>query len=171
MSDMVHFKKWSLVRGHVHATMNLTAYGERLETAQWWLGNQVLQGCRALMPLSTGNLQQRSASERKLPHLKKRAEVQDEGRRVVFPGPYARYLYMGVVMVNAKTGKGPRKIPVSPGGDDLLRFPKGAKLKPTNRRLTYSNPEAVDHWFDEAKARNLPYWLNGVENFIKTGRP
>ena len=158
MSDMAHFKKWSLVRGHVHVTMNLTAYGERLETAQWWLGNQVLQGCRALMPLRTGSLQDRSY-------------VEDGGRRVVFPGPYARYLYMGAVMVNAKTGKGPRKIPVSRGGDFILRFPKGAKLKPTNRRLTYSNPEAVDHWFDEAKARNLPYWLNGVENIIKTGRP
>ena len=157
MSDMVHFKKWSLVRGHVHVTMNLTAYGERLKTAQWWLGNQVLQGCRALMPLLTGSLQDRSY-------------VEDEGRRVVFPGPYARMLYMGKVMVDAKTGKGPRKIPTEPG-EYVLRFRKGAKLKPTNRRLTYSNPEAVDRWFDEAKARNLPHWVNGVENIIKRGRP
>lgn len=157
MSDTVHFKKWSLVRGHVHAEINLEAYGERLETAQWWLGNQVLQACRALMPLRTGSLQDRSY-------------VEDNGRRVVFPGPYARMLYMGKVMVDAKTGKGPRKIPTGPG-EYVLRFRKGAKLTPTNRRLTYSNPEAVDHWFDEAKARNLPYWVNGVENIIRTGRP
>ena len=157
MSGMIHFKKWSLVRGHVHVTLNLTAYGERLKTAQWWLGNQVLQSCRALMPLLTGSLQDRSY-------------VEDEGRRVVFPGPYARMLYMGKVMVDAKTGKGPGKIPTGPG-EYVLRFRKGAKLKPTNRRLTYSNPEAVDHWFDEAKARNLPHWLNGVENIIKPGRP
>ena len=157
MSQMIHFRKWSLVRGRVHVAMNLTAYGERLETAQWWLGNQVLQGCRALMPLLTGSLQDRS-------------HVEDGGRRVVFPGPSARYLYMGKVMVDAKTGKGPMKIPTGPG-EYVLRFRKGARLIPTNRRLTYSNPEAVDHWFDEAKARNLPYWLNGVENIIKRGYP
>ena len=146
MSQMIHFRKWSLVRGRVHVAMNLTAYGERLETAQWWLGNQVLQGCRALMPLLTGSLQDRS-------------HVEDGGRRVVFPGPSARYLYMGKVMVDAKTGKGPMKIPTGPG-EYVLRFRKGAKLAPTNRRLTYSNPEG-----------NLPHWVNGVENIIKTGRP
>lgn len=157
MSDMAHFKKWSLVRGHVHVTLNLTDYGERLEIAQWWLGNQVLQGCRALMPLLTGSLQDRSY-------------VEDGGRRVVFPGPSARYLYMGKVMVDAKSGKGPRKIPTGPS-EYVLRFRKGAKLTPTNRRLTYSNPEAVDRWFDKAKARNLPYWINGVENIIRRGSP
>ena len=158
MSDMAHFKKWSLVRGHVNVTMNLTAYGERLETAQWWLGNQVLHGCRALMPLRTGSLQDRSY-------------VEDGGRRVVFPGPYARMLYMGKVMVERSTGRGPIPFVDSPGSTPKFRFHEGAKLMPTNRRLTYSNPEAVDHWFDEAKARNLPYWVNGVENIIKTGRP
>lgn len=144
MPDMIHFKKWSLIRGHVRVTINLEAYGERLKDAQWWLGNQVLQGCRALMPLRTGSLQDRSY-------------VEDGGRRVVFPGPYARYLYMDKVMVDPVTGSAWVK--------------EGVKKVVTSKRLTYSNSEAVDHWFDEAKARNLPYWVNGVENFIKRGYP
>ena len=157
MSNMVHFHNISIVRGSIQINISMERLEKNCEAAQWWLGEQVLQGCRALMPLLTGSLQQRS-------------RVEDGGRRVVFPGPYARYLYMGRVMVDRATGKGPRKIPTGPG-EYVLRFRKGAKLKPTGRRLTYSNPKAVDHWFDEAKARNLPYWLNGVENIIKTGRP
>ena len=157
MSSMVHFHNISIVRGSIQINISMERLGKNCEAAQWWLGEQVLQGCRALMPLLTGSLQQRS-------------RVEDGGRRVVFPGPYARYLYMGRVMVDSVSGKGPRKIPTGPG-EYVLRFRKGAKLKPTGRRLTYSNPEAVDHWFDEAKARNLPHWLRGVENIIRTGRP
>ena len=157
MSSMVHFHNISIVRGSIQINISMERLEKNCEAAQWWLGEQVLQGCRALMPLLTGSLQQRS-------------RVEDGGRRVVFPGPYARYLYMGRVMVDSVTGKGPRKIPIGPG-EYVLRFRKGAKLKPTGRRLTYSNPEAVDHWFDEAKARNLPHWLRGVENIIRTGRP
>ena len=157
MSNMVHFHNISIVRGSIQINISMERLEKNCEAAQWWLGEQVLQGCRALMPLLTGSLQQRS-------------RVEDGGRRVVFPGPYARYLYMGRVMVDSVTGKGPRKIPIGPG-EYVLRFRKGAKLKPTGRRLTYSNPEAVDHWFDEAKARNLPHWLRGVENIIRTGRP
>lgn len=170
MSDMIHFKKWSLVRGHIQIDVNLERFGERFEAAQRWLGEQVLEGCRAFMPLSTGSLQQRSASEKRYPHLKKRSEVQDGGRLVVFPGPYARYLYMGVAMVDRKTGKGPRKIPTGPN-EYVLRFREGAKLKPTGQPLIFSNPEATAFWFDAAKARNLPHWINGVENMIRTGRP
>lgn len=28
------------------------------------------------------------------------------------------------------------------------------------------NPEATDHWFDTAKARNGEYWINGVKERI-----
>lgn len=142
MSDMIHFKKWSLVRGHIRVRLDLTSYNERLKTAQWHLGHMVLQDCKAMMPLQTGILQDRS-------------HIEDGGRRVVFPGPSARYLYMGKVMV-----------------DPVTRSPwarEGVKKVVTQKRLTYSNQEAVDRWFDEAKARNLPCWISRVERIIKTG--
>jgi hypothetical protein len=88
------------------------------------------------MPLLTGSLQQRSHTE-------------DGGRKVVFPGPYGRFPYGGKVMVDPVTG--------SPWAR------KGVKKALTDRSLTYSNPEATDHWFDTAKARNGEYWINGVK--------
>ena len=78
-----------------------------------------------------------------------RSHVEDHGRRVVFPGPYARFLYGGLVMV-----------------DPVTRSPwarPGAKKVVTDRKLTFSQPGATDHWFDAAKAANIDYWLSEVK--------
>ena len=144
MFEMQHFEKVSYVDGHIRVELDLKKYESRFADAQLWLGEQVLQGCRAVMPHSTGSLQQRSY-------------VEDGGRRVVFPGPAARYLYMGFVMVDPVTRSAWAR--------------EGVRKVVTTKRLTYSDPEAVDHWFDEAKARNLDAWLNGTRNYILTGGP
>ncbi|MBQ9345727.1 MAG: hypothetical protein IJT94_00110, partial [Oscillibacter sp.] len=65
---------------------------------------------------------------------------------------------------------GPRKLPTGPGGEYVLRFRRGAHLKPTNRPLTYGRAEAVDHWFDEANAQDMDDWVRGVREYITTGR-
>ena len=145
MSGMIHLSKWSYVAGRMRVDLDLTGLGERLVEAQEWLGQRVLQDCRSKMPHRTGNFQQRSHTEQ-------------GGRRVVFPGPFGRYLYMGKVMVNEATGKGPRKIPTGPN-EYVLRWPKYAKLRATDRPLKYSNPEARDHWFDAAKAEYGKQWV------------
>lgn len=64
--------------------------------------------------------------------------------QILVDTPYARYQYYGNVMVNAKTGKGPRIIPgIGP------RWPKGATLKATGRLLQY----------DTSKNANAgPFW-------------
>lgn len=123
--------------------IKLSRFSRQFAEAQWWLGEQVLAGCKPFMPYQTGNLIQRSYTEK-------------NGARVVFPGPYARYLYMGKVMVDSVTGKGPR-------------FRKGAKLVPTERRLKYSQPQATDHWFEEAKKRHGDSWIEGAKK-IAGGR-
>lgn len=43
---------------------------------------------------------------------------------------------------------------------------KGVKKVLTDRPLTYSNPQATDHWFDAAKARNGDYWVTGAKKRI-----
>ena len=152
MSRMKHFPKYSVVLSHVEVRIDLTGRESQFREAQEWFGQQVLQSCRARMPHRTGNLQQRSHTE-------------EHGRRVVFPGPSARYLYGGKVMVDAVTGKGPRKIPTGPN-EYILRFRKGAKLRPTDRPLKYSNPEARDHWFEVAKAEDKDYWVSGMKKIL-----
>ena len=78
------------------------------------------------------------------------------GNRIIYPGPYARYLWHGVAMVNSKTGKGPRYIP-----EVGWRWPRGAILKPTSRPLKFNtsmHAEAQSHWMDASRARNMKRW-------------
>ena len=91
MSGIKHYKDVSYVKGHVRVNLRFAKYGPRFAKAQEWLGQQVLADSKLYMPLKTGSLQQRSY-------------VAEGGRQVVFPGPYARYLYMGKVMVDPETG-------------------------------------------------------------------
>lgn len=149
MSD---FPKITYDSGGIHVKLDLHDLEQRHIKAQQWLGDRVLEDSRACMPLLTGGLQQRSHTE-------------DNGRRVVFPGPYARYQYGGKVMVDSVTGKGPRKIPTGPG-EYVLRFRKGAKLVPTQRPLTYSSPQAVPEWFEHAKAQNMQFWIKGIAEIM-----
>ena len=90
MSDIKHYKNVSYVKGHVRVNLRFAKYGPRFAKAQEWLGQQVLADSKLYMPLKSGSLQQRSY-------------VAEGGRQVVFPGPYARYLYMGKVMVDPET--------------------------------------------------------------------
>ncbi len=89
--------------------------------------------------------------------------------KVVYPGPYARYLYYGKVMVDAKTGKGPMKI-VSKDGAEVIRFRKGATLRPTERPLKMSravHSQATDHWLEASKAQNLDKWLRAAGKAVE----
>lgn len=152
---MSSFIRFSCSADGLHAVVDIQAFNTRVREAQQWLGDRVLEDCKACMPLGSGNtggLQQRSHTE-------------DDGKRVVFPGPYARYLYYGKVMVDRETGKGPRKIPMS-SGDYILRFRKGAKLIATNRPLKYSDPQAVPEWFEHAKRQYEQFWIDGVNEII-----
>ena len=70
--------------------------------------------------------------------------------KVVYPGPYARYLYYGEVY-------GPN-IPVfddNTGEPTRFFSPPGQKKHPTGRKLQYStdvNPLAGSFWFERMKA-------------------
>lgn len=116
----------------------LSGRATKLEKAMAW---QVFKDTRPFVPAKTMSLNQRSYVR---------------GSYIVYPGPYARYLYYGKVMVNAKTGKGPMFIP-----EVGYRWPKGAILRPTNRDLKIStavHKDATSHWMDVSLARNGKRW-------------
>lgn len=136
MSEMQHFPKFSYVSANFRVDLSLDRFSKQFAEAQQWLGDRVLEDCKAVMPHRTGSLQQRSHTE-------------DNGKKVVFPGPYGRFLYGGKVMVDPVTG--------SPWAR------KGAKKVLTDRPLQFSNPQATDHWFDTAKAQHGEYWIAGVK--------
>lgn len=86
---------------------------------------------------------------------------------VVYPGPYARYLYHGKLMVDATTGKGPANIPgVGP------RFKKGSKLRATDKNLIFQksvHPDAQSEWFEASKAVNLDKWKRVYARAVTRG--
>lgn len=142
MADTFHFPYISFVAGGLRVDIDLRPYEERHRRAQEWLGDRVLEDNRSVMPLLTGSLQQRSS-------------VKYGGRRVEHPGPYARFQYGGLVMVDPDTG--------SPWARP------GVKKVLTDRPLSYSNPQATDHWFDTSKARYGASWIEGVKRIIGGG--
>lgn len=87
-----------------------------------------------------------------------------EGNVIVYPGPYARYLYYGKVMVDSATGKGPMHF-IDKNGNEVVMFPKGSKLKATDRNLDIKKGQ--DHWFEASKAQNLEKWIRVAEEAVK----
>ncbi len=89
------------------------------------------------------------------------------GNIVVYPGPYARYLYYGKVMVD-ENGNGPKHF-VGKGGNEQIKFPKGAKLHATDRDLVFTrtvHPQAQAHWFEASKAQNLQKWMRVAKKAV-----
>ena len=100
----------------------------------------VLRYSEMYMPKDSGSLIKRTYQ----------ATVIGSGK-IIFPGPYAHYLYHGEVY-------GPN-IPIfedDSGIPTTYRSPK--KKYPTGRPLTFSkdkNAQATDHWFEYAKANHM----------------
>lgn len=120
------------------------------------LAVQVAKDTSPFVPMLTGALDDRTQVRRNL---------------VIYPGPSARYLYGGLAMVDARTGKGPMRI-VDKNGNEYIRFRKGAKLKPSNKKLNYSkaaHPQAQDHWLEPSKKKNLNTWKKVAAEAIKRG--
>lgn len=98
-----------------------------------WLANEILKDTDPYVPFLAGSQSMRSYAE---------------GNLVIYPGPYARYLY------NGKAVAGP---------------PEGPKHA-TDKDLVYTkqhHPQAQSHWFEASKAQNLKKWLKGVKKIVK----
>lgn len=136
MSEIFHFPYISYVSGDLKIEINLDRFSRQFTEAQQWLGATVLEDCKPYMPIRIGSMQQRS-------------RVNNGGSEVQFPGPYARFQYGGVVMVDPETNSPWARL--------------GAKKVVTDRPLTYGSLTATSHWFDTAKANHGAYWLAEVK--------
>lgn len=77
--------------------------------------------------------------------LKNRTQVKDN--MIIYPGPYARYLYYGKLMVDPETGSAWARENVN----KVL----------TDKNLVFTtaiHPDAQSHWFEASKAENLEKW-------------
>ncbi len=121
--------------------------------AEHILAQQIMKDTTPFVPALTGSLTQRTRVV---------------GNEVIYPGPYARYLYFGKVMVD-EHGNGPMHF-VGKNGNEVIRFPKGSKLHATDRNLVFNttmHPQAQSHWFEASKAQNMEKWMRVADKAVK----
>lgn len=142
------------VRSKLDWNDNIKRFNGQYSRAQVWLDNRVLLDSNFYAPKLTGAMQKTGILGTTL------------GEGVVqWVSSYSRYLYYGKVMVDAATGQGPAHF-VDKYGNEIIRFRKGAKLRPTDEKLkinTSENPNAQAFWFEAAKAQNKSTWIRGVQ--------
>lgn len=114
---------------------------ESCTRAESIVGQQVKKDTAPFVPALTGSLTIRTRLD---------------GNKIIYPGPYARFLYYGKVMVDPQTGS--------------TFAPKGGTKVLTNRDLVFSramHPQAQSHWFEASKAQNLDKWIRIAEKAVE----
>lgn len=109
--------------------------------AEHVLAEQMEKDTQPFVPALTGSLTQRTRVV---------------GNTVIYPGPYARFLYYGKVMVDPNTGS--------------TYATKGGTKVVTDRNLVFNktmHPQAQAHWGEASKAQNLDKWLRVAEKAVK----
>ncbi len=144
-----------IVRVHDNITEQIAeALASAPEKAARVVAIQAAKDTSPYVPMDTGSLNVRTRVS---------------GNMIIYPGPYARYLYYGKVMVNSATGKGPMHFS-DESGNEVIRFPKGAVLRATEKDLVFTkdaHPQAQAHWFEASKAQNMEKWERVAEKAVK----
>lgn len=102
---------------------------------------QVQKDTSPYVPFLTGSLDQRTRVG---------------GGDVIYPGPYARYLYYGKLMVDPATGSSYAQ--------------KGSTKVLTDKDLVFNramHSEAHAYWFEASKAENLDKWIRVADKAVK----
>lgn len=114
---------------------------ESCTRAESIVGQQVIKDTAPFVPALTGSLTIRTRLD---------------DNKIIYPGPYARFLYYGKVMVDPQTGS--------------TFAPKGGTKVLTNRDLVFSkamHPQAQSHWFEASKAQNMEKWVRVADKAVK----
>lgn len=111
--------------------------------AEHIVAQQVAKDTSPFVPARTGSLDQRTFVD---------------GDSVIYPGPYARFLYYGKLMVDPNTGSS--------------WAPEGGHKVATDKNLVFStavHAQAQSHWFEASKAQNKDKWLRVADKAVKNG--
>ena len=155
MAKKIHkIKGFQIHTDSVQIDVDMSRVENNLNRAQFALDSAIMTSMIPFMPQQTGQFINETQAES--------AALAGTGKVVAAAPPQGRYLYEGVKMVDAKTGKGPMKITDKYGGE-VVRWKKGTKLKPTNIPLTYSRGSAQSHWFEPAKEKDGDNWVKLVQ--------
>lgn len=90
--------------------------------------------------------------------------TQVDGNYIIYPGPYAHYLYYGKVWVDPVTHAAGFMT------EDGWKSRYGVTKIETDRNLVFNktvHPQAQDHWFEASKAQNLEKWIRVAGKAVK----
>ena len=129
------------MRFEVRTNINLApAIAQRCSKAEHIIAQQVKKDTAPYVPMLTGSLN---------------ARTRVEGNTIIYPGPYARFLYYGKVMVDPNTGS--------------TWAPAGGTKVVTDRNLVFTtdfHPQAQAFWFEASKAMNEEKWVRIAERLV-----
>ena len=111
--------------------------------AEHFVAVQVKKDTNPYVPFLTGSLDQRTLVD---------------SNAIIYPGPYARFLYYKKVMVDPETGS--------------TYAPKGGTKVLTDKNLVFTtsgHAQAQSHWFEASKAENLDKWIRVADRAVKNG--
>ena len=117
------------------------AIGKAATRAEHIVAVQAAKDTSPYVPFLTGSLDRRT---------------QVEGNAIIYPGPYARFLYYGKVMVDPGTGSTYAK--------------KGMTKVLTDKNLEFNKAghnQAQSYWFEASKAENLKKWIRVADKAVK----
>lgn len=101
-------------------------------------------------------------AKRKIPSIRSRSikeskQAREAGEaKIIYPGPYAQYLYNGKLMVDPETGSAWAR--------------KGASKVKTDKNLVFGqgvHSKAQSHWFEASKAQNKEKWVRVAKKAVK----
>lgn len=109
---------------------------------------RVMKDTSPFVPFLNGSLDQRTRVD---------------GNAIIYPGPYARFLYRGKVWVDPVTHAAGFLT------DDGWKSRYGVKKIETDRNLVFNHSHhrlAQSHWFEASKAQNIEKWLQVAQKEI-----
>lgn len=89
--------------------------------------------------------------------LSNSARARNDNKELVYSTPYARFQYMGKVMVDDR-------------GSTYAK--KGSKKHVISKNLVYSkdrHPQATSHWYEASESRYKNKWVQLVKDVVKYG--
>lgn len=147
MANIHHFKGFSIINHNIKIKVKMDRFSEQFNKAQFWLDGQIMRDMEPYMPHNTSAFINVTTGQS--------AALQGTGKVIAAAGPFGRFLYEGLVMVDPETN--------SPWAR------KGAKKVVTDRPLNYSNPKAEPHWFDVAEKKEGKEWVKEVKKIAGGG--
>lgn len=152
-SRKFHFKKYSIVKGNIKVSLDMSRFNTQYGRAQYQIDGNVSQSMIPFMPMNAGNLVNitRAAS----------AAVQGSGQVYAAFGPQGRFLYEGKGMVGVESGS-----PWAKEGEKKVLVSQYGRKTNAKEFLSYNHsthPQAQAEWFEPAKAKDLDKWVRDVK--------